>query len=139
MASFWNQLGWPDVQGSIDFLTKILEDYTNIVTYYVEATLVKFGEIDETQESGSYQVLAAFWMAINNCDKIGGAELRLDFLEKCQVKEIGKRLQQMKNKSATELEKRLNSAVDKTGAGVEEIIQEALENVGISVKKLAKS
>ncbi|XP_034941538.1 protein unc-13 homolog 4B isoform X4 [Chelonus insularis] len=76
---FWNQLAWPDIEGSYTFIAKIIDDICKCSISYADMMASKAEKVDqqhqESENSSSvydkkFEVSTAWCFAINNIDYI---------------------------------------------------------------------
>ncbi|KAG4080156.1 hypothetical protein HA402_008227 [Bradysia odoriphaga] len=84
---FWQQLDWPDAEGSYMFVGKIVDDICRCCVFYADrmSTRVEgLGNVQNVYESNKFEVTREWCLAINNIDYIRQSlspfvkELRVD-------------------------------------------------------------
>lgn len=70
---FWQQLDWPDAEGSYMFVGKIVDDICRCCVFYADrmSTRVEgLGDVQNVYESNKFEVTREWCLAINNIDYI---------------------------------------------------------------------
>lgn len=72
IKTFWQQLDWPDIEGSYMFVSKIVDDICRCCIFYADRMSVRvagLGEIQNVYEN-KFEVTPEWCLAINNIDYI---------------------------------------------------------------------
>lgn len=67
---FWQQLAWPDIQGSYAFVGKIVDDVCKCCSFYASQMIKKIGEFSEGVSPEEFEVTREWCMAICNISHI---------------------------------------------------------------------
>ncbi|XP_065220608.1 protein unc-13 homolog 4B-like isoform X2 [Planococcus citri] len=129
VKTFWEQLAWPDIEGSYTFMAKIIDDICKSSIHYADRVAAKVDGMGETQTAyeKKFEVTSEWCVAINNIDYIHHSIHPF-------VKGLG-------------LDKLLNSLSDfKSTASAEHcrqtlelVMSNAVENVGHKISELSET
>ncbi|KAL5288048.1 hypothetical protein ACFFRR_008722 [Megaselia abdita] len=67
---FWEQLGWPDVEGSYALIARIVDDICRCCVFYADRMSLKVEKMHLEDNSERFQVTSEWCLAINNIDYI---------------------------------------------------------------------
>ncbi|KAH8309667.1 hypothetical protein KR044_007803 [Drosophila immigrans] len=68
---FWQQLDWPEIEGSYTFIAKIVNDICRCCVFYAQRMSRRVENITKMEEDGDMFILSEEWcLAINNMDYI---------------------------------------------------------------------
>lgn len=67
---FWQQLGWPDIEGSYMFVGKIVDDICRCCVYYADKMSKRVEELYVGTNQERFEVTREWCLAINNIDYI---------------------------------------------------------------------
>ncbi|XP_039281647.1 protein unc-13 homolog 4B [Nilaparvata lugens] len=131
---FWQQLAWPDVEGSYTFVAKIMDDICRCCVYYADIMSKKVDNMGETETvyEKKFEVTNEWCYAINNIDYV-----RLSiksFMNDLGVDEIIKQLAVFRSPNAAEhCRETLQLVIDNAIDTVKNKILDLLEVVAVKM------
>lgn len=94
IEKFWQQLDWPDIEGSYTFLIKIVDDICECCAFYVDTMFSRIGNLQKVQKTSNdkrFEVTTQWCVAINNIEYI--IQSLPTFVKELKVDEVIKKLQ----------------------------------------------
>ncbi|CAG7828570.1 unnamed protein product [Allacma fusca] len=129
---FWNQLSWPEVEGSYAFIFKILDDLCKCVIYYADIMSHRVEEI-ENKQGEMYQISDELCYAINNIEHVARGMVPIS--ERLEMEKILNQLAEMNGKeSASHCRKTLAVVMDNANENVMNKTYEILSKVGLHME-----
>lgn len=130
IKTFWQQLDWPDVEGSYTFVAKIVDDICRCCVFYADnmsSRVENLGNIQNIYEI-KFEVTPEWCLAINNIDYI--RQSLSQFIKELQVDEIISKLAEYRGQlDATRCEETLKNVVANAVDTEENKILELIEIV----------
>lgn len=111
---FWEQLNWPDVEGSYTFIAKIVDDICRCCVYYADTMSSKvegLGNVQDVYDGNKFIVTQEWCLAINNIDYI--RQSLPPFIKELKVDAIISKLAEFRSQAeAQRCEETLKNVVD---------------------------
>lgn len=138
---FWQQLNWPDVEGSYTFVAKIVDDICRCCVYYADrmsSRVEGLGHVDDVYESNKFVVTQEWCLAINNIDYM--RQSLAPFIKELQVDEIIAKLAEYRTQAeaqrcAETLKNVVDNAVDTEENKIVELIQIVAKKMSPPMRK----
>ncbi|XP_044739455.1 protein unc-13 homolog 4B isoform X2 [Chrysoperla carnea] len=131
---FWQQLNWPDVEGSYTFVAKIIDDICRCCVYYADKMASKvdgMGNVENVYEK-KFEVTNEWCLAINNIDYV--RQSLQPFVNELSMEELLKKLSDLRSPlEAERCKQTLQNVIENAIDTVKNKILELLETV---VKKM---
>ncbi|KAF5278655.1 hypothetical protein FQA39_LY00697 [Lamprigera yunnana] len=138
---FWDQLNWPDVEGSYSFVAKIIDDLCRCCLFYADKMAVKvegMGEIQDLYEK-RFEVTKEWCLAINNIDYV--CQSLKPFTEELKLKSIIQLLAEVRNQLEAErcnstLQNVLENSLDTIQNKIIELLETVATKMNPAMRKL---
>lgn len=135
---FWEQLAWPDVEGSYTFVAKIIDDICRCCVYYSDKMADRvdnFGTVSTVYEANRFEVTTEWCVAINNIEYVR-QKLR-PFVDQLGMENIIQKMCELRSPiEAERCKQTLENVIENAIDTVKNKIVELLE---IMVKKMMPS
>lgn len=117
IKTFWEQLAWPDAEGAMAFVLKIIDDVSRCSLFYAEAMRLKMERLHPAVENESFFISLKLCAAINSILHVRQSIEPL--AEGMGVSQLG----QINNNDAVNLTSKnlMENAVDNINAKLEEV------------------
>lgn len=126
----WQQLDWPDVEGSYAFLTKIVDGICQCCVFYVDTIFSRMENLYKAQNEKKFKVTIEWCVALNNIEHI--RQSLPMFVEELKVDDVIKKLQDFRSPDqAAQCDRSLKQLV----TNHEKILDKKLSN---SIESLVK-
>ncbi|XP_018323999.1 protein unc-13 homolog 4B isoform X2 [Agrilus planipennis] len=127
---FWDQLNWPDVEGSYTFIAKIIDDICRCCVFYADRTSQRvegLGDRVDVYEK-RFEVTSEWCLAINNIDYV--RQSLKPFTDKLGMEDVIQQLSELKSPlDAQRCQHTLNNVIENSIDTVRNKIIELLETV----------
>ncbi|XP_022905569.2 protein unc-13 homolog 4B isoform X2 [Onthophagus taurus] len=138
---FWQELNWPDVEGSYTFIAKIIDDICRCCVYYadrVSDAVEGMGDIKDVYEQ-RFQVTNEWCLAINNIDYV--LQHLIPFTKEMEMEKIIEKLGDIKSPLEAQrcqhtLDTVIVNAVDTVKNKIIELLETVAEKMTPSMKRL---
>lgn len=127
---FWQQLDWPDVEGSYTFVAKIVDDICRCCVFYADSMSSRVEDLGNVQNiyENKFEVTPEWCLAINNIDYI--RQSLPSFIKELKVDEIISKLAEFRSEiEAKRCEQTLKNVVENAVDTEENKILELIEIV----------
>lgn len=139
---FWQQMCWPDVEGSYTFVAKIVDDICRCCVYYADKMSLRvegLGNVQDMYESNKFIVTQEWCLAINNIDYM--RQNLAPFIKELQVDDIIAKLAEYRSQAEAQrcedtLKNVVANAVDTEENKIVELIQVVARKMCPSMRKL---
>lgn len=137
---FWQQLAWPDAEGSYIFVSKIVDDICNCCNFYAKAMAKRvdgMGDVETVYEK-RYEITPEWCLAINNIDYI--RQSLSPFLNEFGIADIIARLADLRtvadaDRCAETVKNVIANAVDTQENEIHQLIQYVAKKMEPPMKK----
>ncbi|KAF2898858.1 hypothetical protein ILUMI_07316 [Ignelater luminosus] len=138
---FWDQLNWPDVEGSYTFIAKIIDDICRCCVFYADKVDHKVDGMGEIQDSYEkrFEVTREWCLAINNIDYVG--QSLKPFAEQLGLEDILKQLADIRclleaQRCRETLQTVLDNSIDTVKNKIIELLETVARKMTPAMKKL---
>ncbi|ODN05628.1 Protein unc-13 D [Orchesella cincta] len=129
---FWNQLSWPEVEGSYSFIAKILDDLCRCTIFYADLMCKKVEEMEKIADE-KYHISDELCFAINNIERV--AEEMQPISEKLGMNSIIEQLGEKNGPSvADQCRRTLITVMENANENINNKIIDILEKVGLKMR-----
>lgn len=137
---FWQQLDWPDVEGSYTFVAKIVDDICRCCIFYADcmsSRVDNLGNVDNVYEK-RFEVTREWCLAINNIDYI--RQSLSPFVKELKVDEVIKKLAEYRSPVEAErceetLKNVVDNAIDNETNKILDLIEIVAQKMGPQMRK----
>ncbi|XP_017783309.1 PREDICTED: protein unc-13 homolog D isoform X2 [Nicrophorus vespilloides] len=138
---FWEQLNWPDVEGSYTFIAKIIDDICKCSVYYADkmsARVEGMGDIRNVYEQ-KFEVTSEWCLAINNIDYV--RKSLQPFTEELGKDAVTQKLSDLRSPLEAErcrrtLDTVIDNAIDTVKNKIIELLETVVDKMCPSMKRL---
>lgn len=126
---FWQQLDWPDAEGSYTFIAKIVDDICRCCVYYADTMSSRvegLGSVQDVYDGNKFVVTQEWCLAINNIDRL--RQSVAPFIKELKVDEIITQLAEYRSQADAQrceetLKNVVENAIDTEENKIVELIQ----------------
>lgn len=125
---FWQQLNWPDIEGSYTFVSKIVDDICRCCVFYADRMSVRVENLGNVQNNyeNKFEVTQEWCLAINNIEYI--RQSLSPFVKELNVNEVIAKLAEFRSPIEAErcsqtLKNVIENAVDTEANKIMELIE----------------
>jgi hypothetical protein len=131
---FWNQLSWPEVEGSYTFIAKILDDLCRCIICYGEIMCKKVEQLEKDKGRGDkYEISDELCSAVNNIEYVG--QEMTPICDKLGTTKILAELTALKGESVgSQCRRTLQTVMENANENINNKVYEILEQVGHKIK-----
>jgi len=131
---FWNQLAWPEVEGSYTFIAKILDDLCRCIICYGEIMCRKVEQLEKGKSRGDkYEISDELCSAVNNIEYVG--QEMAPICDKLGTAQILAGLAELKGESiGSQCRRTLETVMENAHENISNKVYEILEQVGHKIK-----
>ncbi|XP_076251022.1 C2 and C2B_Munc13-like domain-containing protein staccato isoform X3 [Rhynchophorus ferrugineus] len=141
VKTFWQQLNWPDVEGSYTFIAKIIDDICRCCVFYADKMAAKvdgLGEVEDIYDK-KFEITNEWCLAINNIDYV--RETLEPFTRELNMEEVLKQIGETKgpldaDRCKNTLENVISNAIDTVRNKIIELLEIVVNKMGPSMKRL---
>ncbi|KAJ8919012.1 hypothetical protein NQ315_016917 [Exocentrus adspersus] len=138
---FWEQLNWPNVEGSYTFIAKIIDDICRCCVFYADKMSEKvdgMGEVQDIYEK-KFEVTNEWCLAINNIDYV--RETLEPFTRDLGMNEVVQKMCELKSPVEAQrcqhtLENVIANAIDTVRNKIIELLEKVVSKMEPSMKRL---
>ncbi|XP_054263461.1 protein unc-13 homolog 4B-like isoform X2 [Macrosteles quadrilineatus] len=140
IKTFWQQLSWPDVEGSYTFVAKIMDDICRCSDHYADIMASRVEKMGETQTvyQKKFEVTNEWCLAINNIDYV--RQSIQPFVKELGLDDIIKKLAEFQSHSAAEhcretLQLVLDNAVETVKNKILDLLETVVEKMSPAIRR----
>lgn len=142
---FWEQLNWPDIEGSYTFVAKIVDDICRCCVFYAHKMSLRVGDlgyvkanVPDTMTDNNFEVTTEWCLAINNIDYI--RQSLSPFIKELQIDDIIAKLAEYRTPLEAQrceetLKNVVSNAVDTEENKILELIEVVARKMSPSMRK----
>ncbi|XP_063220892.1 protein unc-13 homolog 4B isoform X3 [Bacillus rossius redtenbacheri] len=137
---FWDQLSWPDIEGSYTFVAKIIDDICRCSVFYADKMSKRVEGMGETENvyEKKFQVTTEWCLAINNIEYV--RQSIVPFAKELGMERILRALEEFRNEAAAEhcrdtLQLVIDNAVDTVGNKIVELLDTVADKMTPSISR----
>lgn len=142
---FWEQLNWPDIEGSYTFVAKIVDDICRCCVFYAHKMSLRVGDlgyvkanVQDTMTDNNFEVTTEWCLAINNIDYI--RQSLSPFIKELQIDDIIAKLAEYRTPLEAQrceetLKNVVSNAVDTEENKILELIEVVAKKMSPSMRK----
>uniref|UniRef100_A0A1B6MMV1 C2 domain-containing protein n=1 Tax=Graphocephala atropunctata TaxID=36148 RepID=A0A1B6MMV1_9HEMI len=140
IKTFWQQLSWPDVEGSYSFVAKIMDDICRCSVHYADIMALKVDKMGDTETvyEKKFEVTNEWCLAINNIDYV--RQSIQPFVKELGMDDIIQRLADFRSPSAAEhcrdtLQLVMDNAVETVKNKILDLLETVADKMSPSVRR----
>lgn len=137
---FWQQLAWPDVEGSYTFVAKIIDDICRCSVFYADRMSEKVEGMGETENvyEKKFEVTNEWCLAINNIDYV--QQSIHPFVGELGMDEIVTALADFRSQTAADhckqtLQLVIDNSIDTVGNKIIELLEKVAEKMAPAINR----
>ncbi|XP_032597661.1 protein unc-13 homolog 4B isoform X2 [Drosophila grimshawi] len=136
---FWQQLDWPEIEGSYTFVAKIINDICRCCVFYAQRMSRRVESISNVGEDGEMFILSEEWcLAINNMDYI--RQSLPSFIKELGSDDVIKRIGEFRSnleaeRCADTIKAVIDNAVDTQRNQIVELIEHVVHKMAPPIRR----